>query len=171
MSIYWIRKGAPSSAATKTSATKTYRDVGSQLRTRTKVYYARDVGMRSVVTLRESQSVAEARDFFFSTRFRYLPVLDSHDRLSGILSDRELLRVFCVNDAVDSGELRVGEVMDQHVLVAAPSAELGDLAKMMLEYKKEAIPLVDERYQLQGILTSSDILRVMIIPGPAESWA
>ena len=98
-------------------------------------------------------------------------MLDAHDRLSGILSDRELLRVFCAHDPSVRGELRVGDVMDHHLLVADPSAELGVLARMMLEYEKEAIPLVDEQHQLTGILTSSDILRVMIIPGPAESWA
>jgi acetoin utilization protein AcuB len=143
--------------------------------TRAKIL-AREVMSSPVVTLPLTASLAHAWDVVHSNRFRHIPILGANDSVVGILSDRDLLRG--TMESVLSGttwstkqvKTPIGNLISQPVLVAAPDAELRAIARVMLEERIGALPIVSEAEGLVGMITRSDILRVLVAHPDFDQW-
>ena len=116
-----------------------------------------------VQTLPTQASMATAQALFRERRFRHVPVLD-HDRLVGIVSDRDLVRQ-------DHAELRtVAEVMATGVISAQPHTLIRQVAQMLLQERIGSMPIVSEEARLVGIVTRSDVLRAVVHYLPVDRW-
>jgi CBS domain-containing protein len=108
---------------------------------------------RSVITVQEDATLAEAIDLCEASNVRHLPVVRD-GTLAGILSDRDLRRAM--------GERRdpqapVTEVMTSDVLTLPLGARLSEAARLMVANRVSSVPVVDDG-ELVGIVTSTDLL-------------
>jgi len=97
-----------------------------------------------------------------------VPVVDD-GRVVGILSQRDLLQLTnqgrdrsaaaSVREARALEQTFVRDVMNQKVITIGPEASLAAAARLMLEQRVGALPVVDAREQLVGIVSESDLLR------------
>src|SRR5690606_35243076 len=78
--------------------------------------------------------------------------------LKGILTRRDLR-------FLESSETRISEVMTKDKLVTAPAdTDLAKAQRILLENKVEKLLLVDEKYQLKGLITIKDIDKNLRFP-------
>ncbi len=95
-------------------------------------------------------------------KVRHLPVV-SQGKLAGMLSDRDVL--LAVGGKKDGHlvylDLTAGEAMSLSPIVAPPDASVGDLARAMVENRIDAVPIVSERGELVGMVTSTDLLALL----------
>ena len=109
----------------------------------------------------------EARQRMVGERIRHLVVVDDA-RVVGIVTDRDIrlnlpspatsLSVWEINFLL--AKLTVGGVMSTSVLVVDPERPIADAARIMMEHKIGALPVVDEG-RLVGIVTESDFVRAL----------
>jgi acetoin utilization protein AcuB len=101
--------------------------------------------------------------------FRHLPVVDDHDRLVGIVSDRDL-REAAPSDATSLSRqelayllsrLTVKDVMSEPVLTARPGEPAETAAIRMREHKLGALPVIEDE-RIVGIVTTSDMLDALV---------
>lgn len=143
--------------------------------TRAKIL-AKEIMSSPVVTLPITASLSQAWEIVHSKRFRHIPILGADDSVTGILSDRDLLRG--TMEAFLSGttwstkqvESPIRNLVSHPVLVAAPDAELRAIAKVLLEERIGALPIVSEAGGLVGMVTRSDILRVLVAHPDFDQW-
>jgi acetoin utilization protein AcuB len=143
--------------------------------TRAKIL-ARAIMSSPVVTIPVTASLAQAWEIVHSKRFRHIPVLGADDSVVGILSDRDLFRG--TMDSVLSGttwsdkqvETPIRNLVSYPVLVASPDAEIRAIARVLLEERIGALPIVSEAEGLVGMVTRSDILRVMVAHPDFDQW-
>ncbi len=93
---------------------------------------------------------------------RHLPVR-ARGELYGILSDRDLL-VHArrdVDGTMKFPPLTAGDATTFHPITCLPSASVGRVARMMLEHTIDSVPVVDAHGKLLGLVTSSDLLRLV----------
>ena len=128
------------------------------------VLAVRDLMSRSVRTLPLNSTLEDARREMELHHFRHLPIVDSKGRAVGMLSDRDLHRAQVGENA------KVSEVMSTRVLTATPDTSVREAAGVMLHEKINSLPIVNELGVLQGILTTSDILRGLWNEAPLELW-
>lgn len=83
----------------------------------------------------------------------YLYVLDEDKKLVGVLSLRELI--------VSDENLLIEEIMDENVVAVSVGTDQEEIARLMRDYDFLALPVVDFRRHLLGIITVDDILDVM----------
>ncbi|HEX7128181.1 MAG TPA: CBS domain-containing protein, partial [Thermodesulfobacteriota bacterium] len=112
--------------------------------------------------------VSEAKQVMERRRIRHLPVVEG-DRLVGIVTDRDIrlnlpspatsLSVWEINYLL--ARLTVGEVMTKRPITIEPDREATDAAKLMLEHRIGALPVV-ENGALVGIVTETDLLRAWV---------
>ncbi len=120
---------------------------------------------RQVQTLSPQTSIYDAWKFFCEHRFRHVPIVTDDGSLVGILSDRKLLREMSDIDPSQhhvEGSRSVNNIMITHVLTAHPATEVSLIAKIFINEKVGAMPIVDENDNLVGIITRSDILRTFV---------
>lgn len=122
-----------------------------------------------VVTVSPSTPISSAHQIMKQNSIRRLPVVE-HDRLVGIVtvgdireaspSDATTLSIWELNYLW--AQLTVEKVMSRKVITIQSDMEIVDAAQIMLEHKVSGLPVVDEFGKLVGILTESDIFRMLV---------
>ena len=124
---------------------------------------------RDVITITPDTSLHEAHYLMNEKRIRRLPVVD-HGRLVGIVtlgdvrsaepSAASTLSVWEMNNLL--AKLKVAEIMTRDPVTISQEATISTVAEIMLEKKFSGLPVVDEAGTLVGIITESDIFRLVV---------
>ena len=124
---------------------------------------------RNVVTIEQDGSMDEAIRLMKEKSVRKLPVM-KHGKLVGIVTDRDIKRA-SASDAttLDVHELlyliariKVKNIMTREPISVPPDFTVEETAEMMLKKRISGVPVVDSRGTLVGIITESDIFRVLL---------
>lgn len=94
-------------------------------------------------------------------KVRHMPVVED-DQLVGLLSDRDML-LFAESGkgyAFPKG-LLVENLMAKNLVTASSDAPVSRLAQLMLNYQVDALPIVGDAGQFLGLVTTSDLLRLI----------
>lgn len=109
------------------------------------------------VTLPPDASVGAACEIMDSRNIGGVPITEN-GRLRGILTRRDLR-------FLESRETRISAVMTKDKLVTAPeNTSLQEAQRILRENKVEKLLLVDEDYQLKGLITIKDIDKNLRFP-------
>lgn len=120
---------------------------------------ARDYMTRDTICIDSSKSILEAYRLMITHSVRHLPVLEDQ-KLVGILSDRDVLvNITPAEDEWEITSVTVGEAMSPSPICCHPETPIWEAAGLMVEYRINAIPVIDENRALLGIVTSTDLLR------------
>jgi acetoin utilization protein AcuB len=121
-----------------------------------------------VISTPGATRVLEARALMQARGIRHLLVVDE-GRLQGIVTDRDIrlnmaspatsLSVWELNHLLAG--LTVEKVMTTSVIVIDPERDAREAARLMLDHKIGALPVLDGD-RLLGIITESDLLRAFV---------
>ena len=124
---------------------------------------------REPVTITSDVSVPDALRLMRERKVRRLPVLDSHGKLVGIVSDQDLL--YASPSPVSSlsvwemhyllAKLKVEEVMTRKVITVAEDTPLEEAARIMADNKIGGLPVMRED-KLVGIVTETDLFKAFL---------
>ena len=124
---------------------------------------------RDPVTITDETSMMKAILLMKQHRFRRLPVLHQ-GKLVGIVSDRDLKEASPSKATTLDvhelyyllAELQVKEIMTRNPLTVSPEDTVERAAQLMLEHTISGLPVVDEKGDVAGILTQSDVFRAFM---------
>ena len=108
---------------------------------------------RDVVVVSPTVPIASAARKMEVMRIRHLPVVEG-GRLVGIVSDRDLVK--------RSPDASCGEVMTAAPVTCLPDASVSHVARLMIEHKIDSIPIVNYSGTLAGLVTSTDLLSLLV---------
>ncbi len=117
------------------------------------------------ITLGPDNTIAEARQAMYEHNVSGFPVVEGGDlglrtggRVVGILTERDL-------KYIDSGSQLVRDVMTKDNLVtASPATTLADAGRLLHKAKVEKLLLVDDDFNLAGLITMRDLDQVERFP-------
>jgi len=114
------------------------------------------------ITIRPERKVAEAVELMSRYRISGVPITDEGGHLVGILTNRDLR--FETNL-----ERLVSEVMTKENLVTvSPGTTLEQAKGILHEHRIEKLPVVDEHFVLQGLITIKDIEKARKYPNSCK---
>ncbi len=129
----------------------------------------RDWMIKDVITVEPKTPMLEAHQIMRARNIRRVPVV-KRGKVVGIVtrsdvreaspSDATTLNVWEMNYLL--AKLKVKEIMTKDVITIHPEETLKAAAEKMYEKKIGALPVVDGKNNLVGILTESDIFRILI---------
>ncbi len=129
----------------------------------------RELMSGGLITVRRETPVLEARDLMVKERIRHLLVTQTGGALVGIVTDRDIrlnlpstatsLSVWEINHLLT--KLMVEQVMTQSVITVGPDRPAREAARLMLDHKIGALPVLDDG-RLVGIITETDIVRAFV---------
>lgn len=148
-----------------------------------------DVMTEQVVWLEEQDNLAKAMDVMQEGKFRHVPIVDEQGRLTGIISDRDILRYLPMRSRQDQIQgarsagtrdevfrsnlfdvapedaslgLLVKNIMSREIVHVLPTCSFYDAVKMLHEMKISCLPVVDDEKKLRGIVTATDVMRGLL---------
>ena len=113
-------------------------------------------------TISPQSSVAEARRLLNSNVINHLPVVEG-GRLVGIVSSSDFLKLHLLDGKLPIvSDATVNQIMETNVIVVNKNATLGDAAEKLSVGGFHALPVIDRRRHLVGMVTSSDLIGVLV---------
>ena len=122
-----------------------------------------------VITITPETTLPEAHKLMTDYQIRRLPVVKD-GRLVGIVtrgdirgaeaSDATSLSVWELNYLLS--QLKIKGIMTRRPIVISHEATIDEAAQVMLEHKISGLPVVDLHGELVGIITESDIFRIVV---------
>jgi CBS domain-containing protein len=150
---------------------------------------AADIMQRDMVTVAPGDSLREALELMTENHVTGLPVMDGKSRCIGLItasdilgfeeehaeesSDRGMLQHFNPENGrwesvpisafglEEFGDVRVQEVMTRELIYVQRDTPLKKVAQKMLDNNVHRVLVMDEKFNLYGIISSFDFVRVM----------
>lgn len=113
-------------------------------------------------SLTPDHHVYDAEELMGKYRISGVPIVDEHNKLVGILTNRDLR-------FVHDYSIKISEVMTRENLVTASvGTTLQEAEGILQKHKIEKLPLVDDHNELKGLITIKDIEKAIQFPNAAK---
>lgn len=124
---------------------------------------------RDVETVGPDMSLMEIQDVLRKHGFRHLLVVED-DKLVGVISDRDVLRVISPFLDTLSEEPRdvktlmrpAREVMRADPVSVSSDTPIEEAAEILLKHTISCLPVTSDGHEIEGIVTSKDLLRHLV---------
>jgi acetoin utilization protein AcuB len=124
---------------------------------------------REVVSIPPDTTLPEAHRLMVQKRIRRLPVLRD-GRLVGIITRGDVrgaqpsaatsLSIWELNYLISN--LKTEQIMTHNPLTISQDATISEVARLMMENKISGVPVIDAEGKVAGIITESDIFRLIV---------
>ena len=135
--------------------------IGKQASEVKKVKRAENGMISDPITIHVSATVKDALNLMGEYHIGGIPVIDSHNQLMGIVTNRDL--------RFERGLDRpISEVMTSKNLITTMEVSFEKAADILQQYKIEKLPVVDKENHLLGLITYKDIIKVKARPNACK---
>ena len=123
---------------------------------------------RNVIVANQFHNFSEALELFHKHEIRHLPVVDGKNRVIGIISSNDIMKMFVDpkykhltlnHDEIDKA-MNIPEIMTPNPVTVAPSDTIKHAAKLFASRKFHALPVVNDN-ELVGILSVKAIVHLI----------
>jgi CBS domain-containing protein len=136
-----------------------------------KTELVKDWMTKDVITVSPETTLPETHKLMTEYKVRRLPVVNKHGRLVGIItrgdvrgaepSQATTLSIWELNYLL--AQLKIKEIMTGDPITIPQTATVGTAARTMLENRISGLPILNDRGDLLGIITESDIFRMVTL--------
>lgn len=110
-----------------------------------------------LVTLRSDMSIFAAIDLLLKHQISGAPVVDAEDKLVGVLSEKDCLRVIASGAFHKTAGGEVSDYMSHEVLTVGPDDDVFHVADIFLTHSFRRLPVLDKG-KLVGQVSRRDVL-------------
>jgi len=128
-----------------------------------------DVMTHNPVKISADTSVPAALSLMHEKKIRSLPIVDSHDRLVGLVTEKDLLyvspspattlNIWEIKELL--GKVRVEGIMVQKVITVTEDTPIEEAARLMADDKIGSLPVLRDK-TLVGIVTKTDLFNTFL---------
>ena len=136
----------------------------------------KDIMHKEVASLSPDTNALEALQMLLEKHISGLPVVDKEDKLCGVLTEKEILKVILPGYIEQVGKmiytgydkiikkmqglkgLTVKDIMRIEVVTVDPRTSLAEIARLMLTKKIRRIPVI-EKGKVVGIIAREDVVK------------
>mgnify|MGYP000908820927 CR=1 FL=1 len=128
-----------------------------------------DIMSCEVITLSSTASMYELHQLMKEHNIRHVPIVDDN-KFAGVVTQKSVLaKVMYLLDlhgasnlSKEEKSINVMNLVDKNVVFANASMPLKDAAQFFVTNRHGCLPVVNNDNQLQGIVTSSDFVRLAL---------
>ena len=119
---------------------------------------------REVATIEPGRTLSEAAKVLAERRIGSLLIVDGHKPVSGIISERDIVRAVAGHGAAALEE-PVSRFMTEKVLTCTGETSITDVMEMMTQQKFRHVPVVEDG-RLVGVFDIVEACRALLGAGP-----
>jgi uncharacterized protein (DUF39 family)/predicted transcriptional regulator len=118
------------------------------------IYFVGNV-MHKAITCRENEEIETVAKRIIAHSANHIVVVDDHERIGGIVTSWDITRA----TAEEKGKLT--EIICKKVITTTRNETLEEASRKMAQHKISALPVVDGKKKVLGIVTSEDISKLV----------
>jgi uncharacterized protein (DUF39 family)/CBS domain-containing protein len=111
--------------------------------------------VRPAVTCRRGDSIESVAERIIHHSVNHIVVIDEEGRLEGIVTSWDITR------AIANGCKKLTEIITRRVVTAVPTEPIDGASRRMAQHNISALPVIDERKKVLGIITSEDLSKLI----------
>ncbi|AFK06252.1 putative transcriptional regulator, contains C-terminal CBS domains [Mesotoga prima MesG1.Ag.4.2] len=119
---------------------------------------AKDIMIKSVVTLTKDRTMWQAKELMRICKISGIPVTDGNNQLEGIVSIEDIIDALEGNYITDPIEKH----MTRNIVTFSPEMKLESVIEMFNRYRYGRFPVVDSDGRLVGIISKKDIISAIL---------
>jgi CBS domain-containing protein len=123
---------------------------------------------KDVITTHVGEAVSHVRHVFAEKGFHHMPVV-SGNKLIGMITSSDILGISVEGvpsdtrsmDAYLDHQFTIEGLMRKDLQTLSPKSTVADAAEALSEGNFHAVPVVDDKGNLEGLVTSTDLIRFL----------
>ena len=119
--------------------------------------FVKDVMNTKSPVLHEEDTILHASKFMQEERIRNLPVVDKNNKLTGLITLREIINTVFESPA----KILVKDAMIKQVVAITADKSLKDALETMMANKFGCLPVIDNEKKLIGFVSEADLLKTL----------
>lgn len=121
-------------------------------------FFAIDIMSCPVFSMQSDSPAEKIREEMKKRNIRHIPIVHEH-KLVGMVSDRDILKVDLTGTFLF---LKAEDIMTTVIILAEEETPLAHIARVLIEEKISALPIIDKSHKLTGMISRTDILRAVV---------
>lgn len=137
------------------------------------VYQVKDIMTKNLICIDTQSTLQEAYDLLKENKVAQMPIVSFGKKIIGLINKKIILNLL-MNDIVNAKEIlnrKLEDVFLPEIITTDPISDIRRVAKVMLDFKLDAIPVVDEEDVLLGIISKTDILKAVSHLPKLQLWS
>lgn len=120
----------------------------------------KEIMKMDVATCTSNDDVATAVTIMHEHKCGFVPVIDSHGLVVGVVTDRDLSIAAATHKHRTAARIAVTDAMSRPVFSCFPDENLKAVLATMATHHVRRLPVLDKQGHLQGVLSIDDIVQM-----------
>lgn len=154
------------------SAINTYKKMAN-IDTTEPVYHVQDIMTQECIYINNQSTILNAYNVLKEHKVSQIPVVSFGKKIVGMINKKIILNLL-MDDIENSKHIidkKIEDIYLNEVITADPISDIRRVAKVMIDFKLDAIPIVDENDILVGIVSKTDIIKAVSYIPRLQLWS
>lgn len=137
------------------------------------IYHVQDIMNTQCINIFKNQTVKNAYDALKEYKVSQIPIISDEKKIIGLINKKIILNLL-IEDLENVNEIlnrKLDDLYLPQVITTDPITDIRRVAKVMLDFKLDAIPVVNEDDIIVGIVSKSDIIRAVSHIPKLQLWS
>ncbi|PPK61449.1 CBS domain protein [Malaciobacter marinus] len=145
----------------------------ANLDTSEEVYQVQDIMTKDIIYIDNKASVEQAYEKLKEESVSHIPIVSFGKKIIGIINKKTILNLL-IEDIENYQNIlnrKLEDLVLKEVITADPTADIRSVCKVMLDFKIDAIPIVNEEDIIVGIVSKTDIIKAVSHLPKLQLWS
>lgn len=137
------------------------------------VYHVQDIMTANCMYVTDQSTLQDAYNILKEHDFNQMPILTSDKKILGMINKKIILNLL-IEDIENSRSILSKKLEDLYlneVITTEPITDIRRVSKVMLDFKLDAIPVVNKNDVLVGIVSKTDIIKAVSYIPKLKLWS
>lgn len=137
------------------------------------VYQVQDIMTRNCIYTDSKSTIQDAYDILKENKVSQIPVITFGKKIVGMINKKIILNLLIedIENVKYTLSKKIEDIQLSELITADPISDIRRVAKVMIDFKLDAIPIVDENDILQGIISKTDIIKAVSHIPRLQLWS
>jgi len=149
-----------------------YRQIAN-MDTKSEIFHVEEVMTHKPVIINDDLTISESYELMMKHNVRQLLVRsDTSNYLKGMITKNMLLDYMMDNIGIEEiGETSIVDIYEKNIITTDPITDIRRAAKVMIDFNRNAIPVVDSEHRILGVVTRHNIVNAVATLPHLQIWA
>ena len=137
------------------------------------VYHAKDIMTKNCIYIDVQSTINDAYDSLHELDIDQMPVVSFGKKIIGMISKKLILDLL-MDDIENSKYIlnkKIDDIVLSELITADPISDIRRIAKVMVDFELDAMPIIAENDVLVGIISKTDIIKAISHLPRLQLWS